>query len=40
MGLPFMAQLGKDFEHLAFQGMVRADYADLRREVVEVGSVS
>jgi len=40
MRFPFMAQLGEDFKHLAFEGMVRAGHANLRREVPEVGSVS
>jgi hypothetical protein len=33
-------QLGEHFEHLAFEGMVRAGHPDLVREVSEVGSVS
>ena len=40
MGLTLMAQLREDFEYLALQGVVRADHADARREVTEVGSVS
>ena len=40
MGLTFMAQPREDFEHLAFQGVVRADHADALREVTKVGSVS
>ena len=35
-----MSQFGEDLEHLAFQGVVRAYYANLGREVSEVGSVS
>ena len=33
-------QLGEDFEHLAFEGMVRSYHADFSREVSEVGSLS
>ena len=33
-------QLGEYFQHLAFEGMVRACHADLTRKVSEVGSVS
>ena len=33
-------QLREHFEHLAFEGMVRAGHPDLVREIVEVGSVS
>jgi hypothetical protein len=36
----FVPQLGEDFEHLAFQGMVPADDANAGWEVSEVGSVS
>src|SRR5437762_14208161 len=32
-------QLREHFEHLAFEGMVRAGHPDLVREVSEVGSV-
>jgi hypothetical protein len=35
-----MPQLGEYFEHLAFEGMVRAGHADLSGQVSEVGSVS
>jgi hypothetical protein len=40
MRFAFMPELGEDFEHLAFEGMVRTCYADVRREVSEVGSLS
>jgi len=33
-------QLSEYFEHLAFEGMVRACHANLGGEVSEVGSVS
>jgi len=33
-------QPGEHFQHLAFEGMVRACHADFSREVSEVGSVS
>ena len=36
----FMLKLRENFEHLAFERMVRAGHPDLVREVVEVGSVS
>lgn len=35
-----MPQLGENFEHLAFEGVVRARHPDLGWEVLEVGSVS
>jgi hypothetical protein len=34
-----MSKLAEHLEHLAFEGMVRAGYADLSGEVSEVGSV-
>jgi hypothetical protein len=40
MRFSLVPQLGEDFEHLAFQGMVRADDANAGWEVSEVGSVS
>ena len=40
MRLPFVAELGEDFQHLAFEGMVRACHTNLSWEVSEVGSVS
>ena len=40
MRLSSMPQLGEHFEHLPFEGMVRAGDADLAGEVSEVGSVS
>ncbi len=40
MGFAFVAKLGKDLEHLAFQGVVRTDNADVSREVSGGGSVS
>ncbi len=36
----FMLKLRENFEHLAFERMVRACHADLGWEVSEVGSVS
>jgi hypothetical protein len=35
-----MPELGEDFEHLAFEGMVWACHANLSGEVSEGGSVS
>ena len=35
-----MAKLGKDLEHLAFKGMVRAYHANLLGKVSDGGSVS
>ena len=40
MRFSFVPQLSEHFEHLAFEGMVRAGHPDLVRVVVEVGSVS
>ncbi len=36
----FVPQLGENFEHLTFQGMMWTGDADLGWEVLEVGSVS
>ena len=36
----FMSQFGEDLKHLAFEGVMRAYYANLSWEVSEVGSVS
>jgi hypothetical protein len=35
-----MAQLGENFEHFAFEGVVAPCHADLARKVPEVGSLS
>jgi hypothetical protein len=40
MGPSFMPQLGEDFQHLAFQRMVRASHPHVGWQVLEVGSVS
>ena len=40
MRFSLVPQLGEDFEHLAFQGMVRPRHSNLTRQVLEVGSVS
>lgn len=40
MRFSLVPQLSEHFEHLAFEGMVRAGHADLSWEVSEVGSVS
>lgn len=40
MRFAFVPQLSENVEHLALKGMVRAYYADLLREVSEVGSLS
>ena len=40
VGSSFMTQFGEDFEHLAFEGMVRASHANLGWEVSEGGSLS
>jgi len=40
MRFSFVPQLSKHFEHLAFEGMVRACHANLTGKVSEVGSVS
>jgi len=40
MRFSFVPELSEHFEHLAFQGVVRAGYPDLSWEISEVGSVS
>jgi hypothetical protein len=40
MGFAFVAELGKDLEHLAFKGVVRPDDTDLLGKVSGGGSVS
>jgi len=40
MGFAFVAKLGKDLEDLALKGVVRADNANVRREISGGGSVS
>jgi len=40
MRFSFVPQFGEHFEHLAFEGMVRACHANLSGKVSEVGSVS
>jgi hypothetical protein len=40
MEFSFMSKLSEHLEHLAFEGMMRADHADLSRDVAGVGSVS
>jgi hypothetical protein len=40
MRFSFMPQLSEHFEHLTFEGVVRAYHPDLGWEVSEVGSVS
>ena len=39
MRFSFVPQLGEDWEHLTFQGMVRACDADLNWQVSDVGSL-
>jgi hypothetical protein len=39
MGFSFVAKHGKDLEHLAFKGVMRADDANPSREVSDGGSV-
>jgi hypothetical protein len=40
MRFALVAKLGKNLQHLAFQGVGRANNADVRREVSGGGSVS
>ena len=40
MGFAFVAKLGKNLQHLAFKGVLRANDAYVRREISGGGSVS
>jgi hypothetical protein len=40
MGFAFAVKLGKNLQHLAFKGVVRANDANVRRELSGGGSVS
>jgi hypothetical protein len=39
MGLALVAEFGKDLQHFALKGVVRAHYANVQREVSGGGSV-